>query len=525
MEQDINLEQEPVILQAGGGAVNSVNGQTGDVVLTTADLENDSDYQTGSEVQQDIQEALGTLATVASTGDYDDLINKPTIPTAVSQLNNDSDYQTGTEVSNAIGVETTAREGADSNLQGQIDALAAASDVTDIVGTYAALQAYDTTTLKNNDIIKVLQDENQNDETTYYRWSTTTQTFTLIGEEGPYYTKSAADQKFQDKLTAGANITIDANNEISATDTTYSAGTNITITGTTISATDTTYSDFTGTDGQTAGAAGLVPAPATTDAGKFLKADGTWDTAGGGGFDPYSESRNRSDVYIPDGTNYANYFSSVYISPQDLSSANNIQNRSVNILGKASSYAQTVQIGYQASVYGADGIAIGDADAGKETVSIGQVCGNSNPQYSVFVGTKAANVGGESTMVGHGAKGSNAWAPTAIGKDAEVGTHSYAVALGAYSKNGRSEEVSVGSGTSTAPTTRLIANVTDPTLAQDAATKNYVDQAIIRSGTAAPTTSTVGSVGALYAYVESGTGHLAICTDATGGTYTWQTLV
>lgn len=62
-----------------------------------------------------------------------------------------------------------------------------------------------------------------------------------------------------------------------------SAGSNIRISGTTISATDTTYSAFTGTDGQTAGAAGLVPAPATTDAGKFLKSDGTWATAGGGG--------------------------------------------------------------------------------------------------------------------------------------------------------------------------------------------------------------------------------------------------
>lgn len=52
---------------------------------------------------------------------------------------------------------------------------------------------------------------------------------------------------------------------------------------TTIALTDTTYSAFTGTDGTAAGTAGLVPAPATTDAGKFLKADGTWDTAGGGG--------------------------------------------------------------------------------------------------------------------------------------------------------------------------------------------------------------------------------------------------
>lgn len=47
------------------------------------------------------------------------------------------------------------------------------------------------------------------------------------------------------------------------------------------------YSDFTGTDGQSDGAAGLVPAPTTTDAGKFLKSDGTWDTAGGGGGEPF----------------------------------------------------------------------------------------------------------------------------------------------------------------------------------------------------------------------------------------------
>lgn len=38
----------------------------------------------------------------------------------------------------------------------------------------------------------------------------------------------------------------------------------------------TTYEDFVGTDGEEAGTHGLVPAPATTDAGKYLKADGTW---------------------------------------------------------------------------------------------------------------------------------------------------------------------------------------------------------------------------------------------------------
>ena len=87
----------------------------------------------------------------------------------------------------------------------------------------------------------------------------------------------------QDTLTAGANITIDADDKISATDTTYTAGANVQISaGNEISATDTTYSDFTGTDGVIAGTAGLVPAPATTDAGKYLKADGSWATVSGG---------------------------------------------------------------------------------------------------------------------------------------------------------------------------------------------------------------------------------------------------
>ena len=60
--------------------------------------------------------------------------------------------------------------------------------------------------------------------------------------------------------------------------TTYTAGNNITIENNVISATDTTYSNFTGTNGEAAGAAGLVPAPTTTDAGKYLKADGSWDS-------------------------------------------------------------------------------------------------------------------------------------------------------------------------------------------------------------------------------------------------------
>lgn len=177
-------------------------------------------------------------------------------------------------LSSGLEDETHARQDADTDLQGQIDAISAASDVKDIVGTYAELQNYDTSTLGNNDIIKVLQDETQDDATTYYRWSTSTETFSLIGEEGPYYTKSQTNSLLdgkQNTLVAGSNISI-TGDIISATDTTYSAGsgldltgttfsvdtttiqpkltagTNISISGDTISATDTTYTAGSGLD-------------------------------------------------------------------------------------------------------------------------------------------------------------------------------------------------------------------------------------------------------------------------------------
>ena len=44
------------------------------------------------------------LATVATTGDYDDLLNKPTIPTKTSDLTNDSGYITETAIDNILPV-------------------------------------------------------------------------------------------------------------------------------------------------------------------------------------------------------------------------------------------------------------------------------------------------------------------------------------------------------------------------------------------------------------------------------------
>lgn len=125
-----------------------------------------------------------------------------------------------TALQNAINAETTERETDVNDLQGQIDAITAASDVTDVVGTYSALQAYNTSSLNNNDIIKVLQDETHDNETTYYRWVITdgTGAFSLIGEEGPYYTIAAADAQFVPQTRTVNDKALNGNITLSASD-------------------------------------------------------------------------------------------------------------------------------------------------------------------------------------------------------------------------------------------------------------------------------------------------------------------
>ena len=147
--------------------------------------------------------SVGTFTANSAT----DTVANIEVPTATSALINDSGYITNTvdnlvnyydkdEADTIVETEALTRDAADQDLQEQIDAIVASSDVVDIVGTYAELQNYDTSKLHDNDIIKVLTDETKDDATTYYRWDDDTDTFTYIGSEGPYYTKGEADATF-----------------------------------------------------------------------------------------------------------------------------------------------------------------------------------------------------------------------------------------------------------------------------------------------------------------------------------------
>lgn len=103
-----------------------------------------------------------------------------------------------TTLDTLITNEETARQNADNSLQSQIDAIVVSSDVFDIVGTYAELQAYNISIVPVNDIIKVLVDSTHNNSATYYRCveNSGVKSWSYIGSEGAYYTKSEADGRF-----------------------------------------------------------------------------------------------------------------------------------------------------------------------------------------------------------------------------------------------------------------------------------------------------------------------------------------
>lgn len=328
-EREIFVRPEAAVIY-GGSVVNSVNGQVGDVVLTTSDLENTSDYQTGTEVESAISTAIA----------------------------------------------------------GKQDTLTAGNNIT----------------ISNNTISAT--------DTTY----TAGTGLSLNGTE------------FSADTTVLATQT-----DLSGKQNTLTAGSNITISGDTISATDTTYSNFVGTDGTAAGTAGLVPAPATTDAGKFLKADGTWDTAGGGG----------PTVVQTTGTSTTDVMSQNAVTSMIFNDPGSYSNVAIGT-GVSTSAYNNVVLGRNA-VGGSLSVAIG---GGVASVVSARATGN----YTVAIGANSAASGPYSIALGSGSRA------TVQGQ----------FDVGASSNDGYNSS-----------NYRLLTGLYDPQTAHDAATKGYVDNSLL----------------------------------------------
>ena len=67
-------------------------------------------------------------------------------------------------------------------IEDEVEELKNNPDVVDIVDTYADLQAYDTSHLSDKDIIRVLSDETHSGNSTYYRFTKSSGTWTFVGE-------------------------------------------------------------------------------------------------------------------------------------------------------------------------------------------------------------------------------------------------------------------------------------------------------------------------------------------------------
>lgn len=210
----ISTDEEGIVVEA----VSQANAYTDDVAEGKVDKEegkglSENDFTNGYKGKLDGIEGgaqVNVIEVVKQNGVAIPITDKAVdvaVPTTTSSLINDSGYITNevndlvnyydkNETDTLIATEAETRDAADLELQGQIDAISSASDVVDVVGTYAELQNYDTSKLSDNDIIKVLTDETHDDAISYYRWNDTTNAFTYIGSQGPFYTKSETDATF-----------------------------------------------------------------------------------------------------------------------------------------------------------------------------------------------------------------------------------------------------------------------------------------------------------------------------------------
>lgn len=225
--QDLVTPEQLEAINSGATSTNiaQISTNAGDIILinnTVSDLSStvQSNYTildnkidtTQTTLQGNINTLSGTV-----TSNYNDLTQS--ITNNVSTLNTRITNEVST-LNGSVTNEATTRQNADNNLQSQIDAITSASDVFDIVGTYAELQAYNISTVPVNDIIKVLVDSTHNNSATYYRCIETAgvKSWNYIGSEGAYYTKSEADGLFVEQTTTINNKPLSNNITLTASD-------------------------------------------------------------------------------------------------------------------------------------------------------------------------------------------------------------------------------------------------------------------------------------------------------------------
>ncbi len=220
----------------------------------TGNLSDQTDLKNALDNKQDVIDPshklsvsnIDGLSSVATSGSYNDLTNKPSIPTATSDLTNDSGFITNTyhdstkqDVLTAGTNITIDANNVISSTGGEVDLFKCTYGVTTYAEVYAAIQAGKFVYFTKNH-----WEGSTGDEMIYIasrRWHTTSNIrFYSVEADPPFpainWITLSTDNTWssnvyigiQRALTPGPNITID-NNVISAINTTYTAGTGISI--------------------------------------------------------------------------------------------------------------------------------------------------------------------------------------------------------------------------------------------------------------------------------------------------------
>lgn len=323
---------------------------------------------------------------------------------------------------------------------------------------------------------------------------------------------------------------------------------------TTIALTDTTYNAFTGTDGTSAGAAGLVPAPATTDAGKFLKADGTWDSAGGSSIsviDNLNSTSTTDALSANQGKVLKDLVDSIAIrasgapTTSTVGSVGTLYEDTTN--GKLYQCTDTTGGTYTWEEVGAGGgsgptvvqttgtsttdvmsqnavtsMVYADPDY-RTRIHLGS-SSNSSANFSIAIGGDSSAGSISSVAIGGLAiaGSSGILAAVAVGANAQA-TGQGSIALGRYALANQQGQMDIGS-TNTSygynnSNYRLLTGLYDGQSAHDAAT---VGQITPTSDSSAPTTATVGRLGQIQIDTSTTTAYMCVAVDDVTPAYTWK---
>lgn len=165
----------------------TVSAETGNILATSVFVT--SDAEDNSFAANSVEDAITGLETKINTDVQSEASARQQEDQALAAaISNEA-----TRAQQAEAIITEAMQESGQELQAQIDAMNSHSDVVDVVSNYEVLGSYDTSTLTDADIIKVLADETQDNATTYYRWSTEDSEFSYVGKLGPYYTIAESD--------------------------------------------------------------------------------------------------------------------------------------------------------------------------------------------------------------------------------------------------------------------------------------------------------------------------------------------